>query len=638
MCGILGILCRDDNGIDQRVEAALHTMYNRGPNDKGTANYALANGKQLTLGHTRLSIIDLSSGGHQPMSTNCGRYHIVFNGEIYNYKELRQELCQQSYTFSTESDTEVLLAAWQAWGEGCLVRLIGMFAFVIYDQEGMTLTCIRDAFGIKPFLYTYTENEFTFASDIHALLKASTKKPTINWQTSYEYLVQGTYDGSEHTFFEGVTHLMPGCILTLNLATNHLTTPKTWWAPPIEERSELTFLEAAELVRRLFLENIRLHLRTDVPLGAALSGGIDSSAIVCAIRYLEPNIPINTFSYIAKDSPLSEEKWIDKVNNYVGAKSHKIIATGRELAKDLDDMIITQGEPFGSTSIYAQYRVFQAAKKAGITVTLDGQGADELLAGYQGYPIYRIQTLLEKKQFLKAIIFTKNWKKRLRKDLKTTMLTFGSGLLLNSIKANMRHWVKNNNYPKWVNKKTLTQYGITPSQSRTVLQKNIFQGRRVIEFLRSSLQHLGLPQLLRHGDRNSMRFSIESRVPFLTTQLANLLLSLPEEYLIAQNGTTKAIFREAMRGIVPDTILNRDDKIGFETTEYIWMKEISTLLKKHLTILKEVPFIQYDVLIRNFEEVMSGKETFTTQIWRWVNFARWLELVYRKYADAEIKV
>ena len=362
MCGIFGSFNRNPSArFDAQLQAAQRLLRHRGPNDHGLQHIAVAGG-QVALGQTRLSIIDLTSGGHQPMSSRDGRYTIVFNGEIYNYKELREELKAQGCRFTSDSDTEVLLAAWTAWEAACLPRLVGMFSFAVLDRQSATLTCVRDAFGIKPFFYAQENGDFLFASEAPALLALRSAKAQLNWQRAYDYLVYGVYDSNEETFFDGVLQLSAGHLLVVDLSARMVATPKRWWAPRIAERRDLSFEEAAERVRENFLQSIRLHLRSDVPLGAALSGGVDSSAVVCAMRHVAPDHAIHTFTYVAAGSELNEEKWADLVNRHVGAVAHKVVVTPQELARDLDDMIRTQGEPFGSTSIYAQYRVYQAAK------------------------------------------------------------------------------------------------------------------------------------------------------------------------------------------------------------------------------------------------------------------------------------
>ena len=621
MCGIAGGWWPNPDQASQRLPKALQIIKHRGPDDSGYQLYPMG-GAAVALGHTRLSIIDLSAAGHQPMHSRDGRWAIVFNGEIYNYRELRAELQTLDRSFVSDSDTEVLLAAWVQWGPACLPRLAGMFAFAVLDRQAHRLICVRDAFGIKPFFYASGAEGFRFASEIPALLTLLPGKPQLNWQRAYDYLVHGDYDSGSDSFFAGVQHLLPGHLLSVDLATGQASAPQRWWAPRIEEQPGWRFADAVEQVREQFLENIRLHLRSDVPVGAALSGGIDSSAVVCAMRHVEPDLPIHTFSFIAAGSELNEENWVDCVNAHVGAIAHKVSASGAELARDLDDMIRAQGEPFGSTSIYAQYRVFQLAREAGITVTLDGQGADEMLAGYSGYPGQRLRSLVETGQFAPAWHFVNNWSQWTGRNRTLATKYLASELSGGRLYELLRKLNGMDNLPAWINPAPLHERGIAIRKPR-IRPEFDMKGRRVMDELALALTRRGLPGLLRHGDRNSMRFSVESRVPFLTHELVDLLLSMPESYLISPQGETKHVFRAAMRGIVPDDVLNRQDKIGFATPEKKWLFSMSDTARKWLLIDLNLPFFNQKAVLREFQSIETGRKPFTSQVWRWVNFSRW---------------
>lgn len=625
MCGIVGgWWSTSPKNILSRINNSLGKLEKRGPDDQGYESYPLNDGV-VTLGHTRLSIIDLTSAGHQPMVSRDKRFSIVFNGEIYNYRELRKELTTLGHNFISDSDTEVLLVAWQEWHVGCLRRLEGMFAFVVYDKLRKTLTCVRDAFGIKPFFYEQRKDQFLFASEQKALLTLKDENPTVNLQTCYDYLVNADYDSTRNTFISGVQHLMPGHWLEINLLTRELNDQHCWWSPNTLQTSSLSFEQATEAVREQFLHNIRLHLRSDVALGAALSGGIDSSAVVCAMRYIEPDLPIHTFSYISSEVKTSEEKWVDQVNQFVRSTSHKVITTSKDLERDLDSVIDVQGEPFGSTSIYAQFKVFQLIREKGITVTLDGQGADELLAGYFGYPGQRLLSLLEQGKLLEAHKFALKWGKWPGRSYTKALKYLGQAVLPDKLYNIAKSMHGRPSAPGWLNTKMLEDAGVQFVKSRSN-QCPSARGRRVIEYLGNSLKNRGLPSLLRHGDRNSMQFSVESRVPFLTLPLANLLFSFPEEYLISENGETKHIFRAAMRGIVPDNILNRKDKIGFESPEKTWLIEMSDTVRIWLQDSENIPFLNRDALMKDFDNTFSTKQRkkfSTSEVWRLINFVKW---------------
>lgn len=626
MCGLIGAVVAETVEAERRVNAGLAALRHRGPDHQEARVFQLA-GKNVWLGHARLSIIDLASEADQPMLTEDGRYALIFNGEIYNYIELREELCAQGIVFRTSSDTEVLLHAWARWGESCLSRLDGIFAFAVLDLCDATLTCVRDPFGIKPFFYFLQDGAFYFASEQPALVKVLPAMPGPDWQRGYDYLVHGDYDSSERTFVEGVRHLMPAHVLQLDVGTGAIRSMRRWWSPDIEQISTLSFDDAAEAVREQFLQNIRLQLRSDVPLGAALSGGIDSSAVVCAIRHIEPEIPIHTFSFVASDTAISEEHWIDLVNERVDAIAHKVHADAADLTRDVDDVVHAQGEPFGSTSIYAQYRVFKLARESGITVTLDGQGADELLAGYSGYPGFRVLSHLSQGRSIAAWRFAHAWRQWPGRSYKLLAGEVARSAFPDALYDRVRALAGRDATPAWLDEVRLRAEGIRLSDLRPP-DGRAPAGRKVVHHLRSSLQFRGLPSLLRHGDRNSMHFSIESRVPFLTTSLCDLLYSLPESYLVSERGETKSVFRAAMRGIVPDAILDRKDKIGFATPERAWFKSITPVLQGWLKDARTVPILKSDEAVRTLDHVMSGKIPFSWQLWRLVNYVRWWRLMY----------
>lgn len=626
MCGFLGAvtpyLLAEEN-----INAALNSINHRGPDHSGFIQEKFRD-SNLLLGHTRLSIIDLSDAGSQPFHSVCGRYSLVYNGEIYNYKELKQELQQHGITFSTQTDTEVLLKGFIHWGEYVLSRLIGMFAFVLLDRESNTLTLVRDAFGIKPFFYSIENENIYFASEVAPILKLNGSQAKPDLQRAYDYLVHGDYDSTENSFFEGIKHLKPAHYLIYNLQDKHIERTVAWWKPEITTRTDMSFEDAANSLRTLFLESVKLHLRSDVPLGIALSGGIDSSAVVSAVRYLEPEIRLNTFSYIASDKSISEEYWVDTLNKAMHATPHKVVANENEMQQELQAMVLSQGEPFGSTSIYAQYRVFQLARKHGIKVTLDGQGADELLAGYSGYPGHRLLSILESKGLLAAHRYAKKWSKSPGRSYLMAWKYLARILLSDHLYAMVRKKMGRDFAPSWLKIGYLQERGVIFNEQRSLLQQQN-KGNRVKEALASALMHRGLPSLLRHGDRNSMAYSIESRVPFLTIPIAEFLLSLPEHYLISEDGVTKHIFREAMRGIVPDSHLDRKDKIGFTTPESVWLMNMSEKIQEWVEQAPEIVFMDKKYLSRELNANLSNLKINDGKVWRLINYIEWYKSIYK---------
>lgn len=624
MCGIAGTFGSARVGMDGQIDSALDQLRHRGPDDRGSWQSTGAP-ERVSLGQTRLSIIDLSAGGHQPMIRPELGMALVFNGEIYNYVELRSELQQLGVHFATHSDTEVLLAAWAKWGKASLRHLKGMFAFAVYDEREETLTCVRDGFGIKPLYFALDDSTFSFASEVPALRTLLAEAPGVNYQRLYEYLVYGRYDHSDETFWSGLKSLPAGHLLEVSFRDGHAQLyADRWWNPPVEVQP-VSFNNAVDEIRERFLDNVRLHLRSDVPLGAALSGGVDSSAIVGAVRHVAPDVEINTFSYVARGSSVDEEWWVDLVNRDLGARGHKIELGAADLAHDLDDMILTQGEPFGSTSIYAQYRVYKLAKEQGVTVTLDGQGADELLAGYQGYPGARMSSLWRSGHPIQALGFARNWSQWPGRSVKSAVSGLGADIAPGWLLSSGFRVMGQSPTPPWLNMEACKQLGVRPIPVARSAEEPL-PGRRLAQRLRQALTAGDLSSLLRHGDRNSMRWSVESRVPFLTTDLAEFCLSLPEEYLISPTGETKHVFRHAMRGIAPKGVLERRDKVGFETPEAAWLRELRPTVSSWLDGLRDLRIVDVEKSRRLVNGMLSGTETFSWQAWRLINASRWLQL------------
>lgn len=611
MCGIAGIVGRTES-----ERTPLVSLAHRGPDDSGwTAHPPHGPGTlHSVLLHRRLSILDLTAAGHQPMSTADRGFTIVFNGEIYNYRELRQELAALGVPFHTESDTEVLLQAYAHWGAACLRKLIGMFAFAIQDQRRRVLFLARDFFGIKPLYYAQTSGQFAFASEIKALLDWLPTGRAVEPQRLYDYLRHGRTDHGDRTMWRDIRQVPAAHYLEAPLDRPSQATPVRYWDVPTDEPIDISFDEAARRVRDLFLHNIRLHLRSDVPVGAALSGGIDSSAIVAAMRLVEPRTEIHAFSYIADDPAVNEERWVDLIGTHAGAIVHKVRASSEELRGDLDRLIHTQDEPFGSTSIYAQYRVFGLARQHGIKVMLDGQGADELLAGYRQFVPARLASLLRQGRVQQAHRFAARaatlpgMRGRLRSWLQAArLLTPNLG----------NRWLM----PRWLNARWFAERGVTWTASSARSR------HRLLDELRQAVTTTSLPMLLRYEDRNSMAASIESRVPFLTPEFAEFVLRLPEEHILAGDGTTKSVFRSAMRGIVPDAILDRRDKIGFATPEQQWLTTLRPWIDEALSSARAraIPAFDLDAVQRDWAAVLAGRARFDFRVWRWVNLIRWAD-------------
>jgi len=368
-----------------------------------------------------------------------------------------------------------------------------------------------------------------------------------------------------------------------------------------------------------------LHLRSDVPVGAALSGGIDSSSVVCAMRYLEQEMPIHTFTYVAAGTNLNEENWADFVNKRVNANVNKVYIQSDDLLKDLTDLIRTQGEPFSGTSIYAQYRIFKRAKEKGIKVTLDGQGADELLGGYYGYPERRIRSFMASNSWIRALNFSKNWAGRLERSASEPWLHAIASMMPEKMLFRLARLLGKVEIPSWLDLKMLKNQGVVLNSPKTASVVNS-RDRKLMEQLANELIALRIPRLLRYADRNSMRFSIESRVPFLTIDLANFMYGLPEEFLVSDKAESKHIFREAMRGIVPNEILDRKDKIGFETPERELIKKMGLIFNDNLLSLGKLPFLKTELLTKQYNDAFFDSPSLNNRHWRIINLIIWMNI------------
>jgi asparagine synthase (glutamine-hydrolysing) len=629
--------------MDVATLAQLTTsLVHRGPDDVGflggfddgtlrTARSAeVAQGARVALGHRRLSIIELGPGGWQPMVSQDGSLALVFNGEIYNYRELRRELEGQGRRFRTQSDTEVLLASLEHWGLGALPRLVGMFALAAVDARARRLVLARDPFGIKPLYYAEGPQGLLFASELRGLLAAQGSVRRVHPRRLYEYLRFGLTDDGEETLFAGVRQVAGGEALSFALGGGGAPTPHRYFALGFDPESSReagsapSFEQAAERLRSLFLESIRLHLRSDVPVGAALSGGIDSSSIVCAMRAVaEGPLELHAFSYVADDPALSEERWIDLAGGAAQAEIHKVRLSPEELVADLDELLRVQEQPFGSTSIYAQYRVFRLAREHGIRVLLDGQGADEMLGGYRTYLASRLVSLVRERRFGEAGRFFARVARAMPAE-RTDLVARAAGLTLpTALQRLVRPLVRQELEPAWLAREWFRARDVHPaplwrSQSRAALR----------EHLHTTLLRTSLPMLLRYEDRNSMAFSIESRVPFLHPELVRFVLALPEEWILGEDGTSKHVFRRAMRGLVPDPVLDRRDKIGFATPERRWLEAIAPWVEKILSgeAVARVPVLRPAALRESWQEVLRTGRGFDFRVWRWINLVRWSEL------------
>lgn len=589
MCGIAGIFSLNNRKVEiERLRQMTDVIVHRGPDGEG---HWINQQGTVGLGHRRLSIIDLSETGKQPMHY-MDRYTLTFNGEIYNYLELKANLVKKGYQFRSNSDTEVLLALYDLKKEACLQDLDGMFAFALYDNQTGTVFCARDRFGEKPFFYFQDNDTFYFASEMKALWAVGVPK-TPNKGMVFNYLqfdlIENPNDPTE-TFFKGIKRLSPGSYLIWSSDEIKI---RSYWNIDLErEPSNLSFDQASEKFRELFNESVSRRLRSDVLVGSSLSGGIDSSLVVCVIDQLlkESGKDIqNTFSARFRNFHKDEGKYIDYVREATRIKSHEVYSDMDLMESELDKIFYHQEEPFGSASILVQYQVYELAKKHGVTVLLDGQGADEVMAGYHFYFSTYFNELRKKskKQFQKEF----NNYAELHRD---------NEINLKINRPGAKDYFKSmfpglfNQYSHKVISLRLKNNGMMKEDFFGTYRKNTynkfeFDPSSLNEHLEFSTLKLGLPTLLRYADRNSMAHSREVRLPFLSHELVEFLFSLPSDFKIHQ-GWTKYIMRKSFEDILPPEIAWRKDKIGFEPPQQKWMenpKMIERIRESRRSLSKE---------------------------------------------------
>jgi asparagine synthase (glutamine-hydrolysing) len=566
MCGIAGLVY--EGGKDQAAASAVRRMIalqrHRGPDGEGFYDTPGA-----SLGHCRLAIIDLTDTGRQPMSDAEGRFWITFNGEIYNYRELAQELLSNGHRFKGSSDTEVLLAAFREWGNKCLDRLRGMFAFAIWDTKTQTLFAARDRLGIKPFHYWINGGrQLAFASEIKALLDFVPQRAP-NHRLASEFLAWNLLDHDPvETMFADINRL-PAAHALLWRAGEPL---RVWryWEVAVGGEFEVSSARERALIsefRQRFEECISLHLRSDVPVGTCLSGGLDSSAIAC-ITHAELHRRgewrvggQHTFSACFQEPELDETPYIQSVVSAIHCQPHYVFPSGEGLLEDFDKWLWHQEEPVGGTGVYAQYCVARLAKQAGIKVLLDGQGSDEQLAGYRKFILVYLRELLKAGRY---ITFTRELAEFFchLEVLRTCSFVDGRRYLFDSLPEVSTLW---------------------PDRTVPERPESLGIGWSVGRRIEADMTQFSLPPLLRFEDRNMMAFGVESRVPFVDHILVEWMAKLPVTLRLS-GGWSKRILREALRGILPEQIRTRRSKLGFSTPESTWLAgPLSTWLRVTLS-------------------------------------------------------
>jgi asparagine synthase (glutamine-hydrolysing) len=590
------------------MEAMTDIVRHRGPDGRG-----LYFGPNFALGHRRLAIIDLSKAGHQPMEY-LNKYTITYNGEVYNYLEIRQELEKDGFKFTSTTDTEVILASYVKWGEDCVSHFNGMWAFVIYDREKHTLFCSRDRFGVKPLYFHDLGDLFAIASEIKQFTVLPSWQAKLNRPRAYDFLTQGVFDHTEETMFANVFQLRGGHNLTYDVRA-HNKTVKKWYDLEGNIRHEhINFAEAGDIFRELFISAVKLRLRSDVKVGSCLSGGLDSSAIVCVMNEILKNLNASdkqeTVSSCFSIKEYDEQEFIDEVIQKTGALGHKIFPDIKTLFSEMDSLAWHQDEPFGSTSIFAQRCVFKEAAKNNLTVMLDGQGSDEQLAGYHPFYGAMLSHLLTTGHPIRFLQEAKYYKSLLHHNNRDILKNLYRNMVPETIRQHIRQYTRKTSY-SWLNTP-----GVFIDQSASNTKKMSLK----------QILFTGLPMLLHYEDRNSMTFSIESRVPFLDYRLVEFTLGLPDSFKM-NKGRTKYVLREGLKNIIPNKILTRYDKMAFATPEYVWIQQNWDIFRKELD--KTVEYSN-GLICPNVSEAMKYSidkvQNADYSIWRLIAFGRWLKL------------
>jgi asparagine synthase (glutamine-hydrolysing) len=555
MCGLIGYLSTLDlESTRKSTEQMLRIQKHRGPDSTGIW-CGTVRGVNVGLGLNRLKILDLSDAANQPMISTDGRYVLVFNGEIYNYVELRAELSASGVNFRTDGDTEVLLQALILWGPAAFARLNGMWGIAFLDRIAGKVLLSRDRFGIKP-LYTYTGEQGLFiASEIKAILEGARTKFEVNTEAANAFLCQNFLCTSETTFFKGIREFPAGHWIELTVGDfQENLNPHRYWTAPTTPPDDLREDRLIDLVRTTFIDSVKLRLRSDVPVGALLSGGTDSSAIAGALHYLNPTrCDLKLISAVGPNGS-SEEPFMDAIGSYLNRKVEKVQLNylPSESLDLISEVSWFNDEPVLSFSTVAHYLLMKRARDLGVTVLLSGQGADEILCGYQKYPMFYVQELLAARRWLSAGQVVKTF--------------LGAGTILPQV-----NYQEAKRYlPHWLRLPEIDIRGPALLGSNNKIRIGL-NGKGVIARQIVDLERLSVPALVHYEDRMSMAAAREIRLPFLDYRLVSLLLPLPVEYKL-HNGWTKWIFRRAIETLVPKAIAWRKDKQHFVVPQNRWFK------------------------------------------------------------------
>jgi len=598
MCGIFGLIHKDKTPVpSETLEKALRLLAHRGPDGQG-----IFQDGPLGLAHTRLAIFDTSGKGRQPMAYL--HYTIVFNGAIYNFPELREELRRYGYVFRTNTDTEVIPAAYDRWGEGCLHRFNGEWAFAIYDQRQQRLFCSRDRFGIRPFYYLDEGGHFAFASEVKAFGAIPGRHSRLNTVRAYEFLAYGWQGHTEACMVEGIRQLPAGCSATYRLDSQKLEIRRYYrLEEQIREPMEKTFEGRKQHFRELLQDSVRLRLRADVPAALSLSGGMDSSSVLAMQCQIQPR-PLDCFSVVFPGTPYDEAPYIDAVAQQYQPPRQQLTPSFEGTMAELDKCCRFQDEPIASAAVIAHFQMLQYIRRHGFKVMLNGQGADEILGGYNKFYW----------PFFKELARSKAWKL----PVEIAGLLRRSPPTLSDAWRRFRRSYSRPAAPDWL------QPGFVPPPEQ------IFQRSRdedVASCSRNLIREVGLPVLLQYEDRSAMANGVESRLPFMDHRLLEYCLGLPPEDKI-RHGMRKYMLRRAMAGQLPKAVLHRYNKLGFPTPQLEWIEEHPEFFLQRLKAATKQSDIFTDQLMVMAGAALKNRErAFYPVVWRVVAFGGWLSNV-----------
>jgi asparagine synthase (glutamine-hydrolysing) len=606
MCGIAGFIDKQlaQSEAEDLIKQMLAVQHHRGPDFQ-----AFWQKDSLTLGHNRLSIIDLSEASHQPF--HYGEVTIVFNGEVYNYIELKKELSAAGYVFNTQGDTEVICAAYLHWGTSCVKHFIGMWAFALWDEKNQQLFCSRDRFGIKPFLYISMGEKFYFASALNTLKKANVFNSAVNVEQLKRGLVFGWADFRGETVFSIVKALEPGHNLLYR--QGKIKVELYWDIDFSQPKSLLSWEEKREKFYSLFMDAVKLHFRSDVSNGICLSGGLDSTSIASAFSTLYPQTPLKTFTiYFEGEGRVDERPYVyETIKKYPNLQPFYQSPTHEEVAEIYSSAAWHADVPLYGSSHIAGFFVMRLAKQNGVTVVNDGQGSDEYLGGYL-HSFYRlIGAHLKKLHFSKALAL---WQAVSKRE------GFSSGKKADFLaKSILTAWLSEQQIYELEYKKWQELCGSIPS-----LFMETFNVSALDNFLYHLLFHTTLQPILHFEDRKSMAYSIESRVPFLDHRLVEFAFTLRTEDRISSKAETKYILREGLKNILPTAVYERKDKKGFVTPgEIEWLNgPLKFLLEYNF---KDLDFLNYPKAMQMIEQYKKGNLSNAAMVWKLVNTNYWLK-------------